>query len=59
MIKKENIIFTNLYGNSDVSINSSIKRGDWKNLAKLLKMEKQDVINVIKDYQAQKLDLIY
>ncbi len=49
MIKKENIIFTNLYGNSDVSINSSIKRGDWKNLAKLLKMEKQDVINVIKD----------
>ena len=49
MIKKENIIFTNLYGNSDVSINSSIKRGDWKNLSKILKMKKQDVINVIKD----------
>ncbi len=49
MIKKENIIFTNLYGNNDVSINSSIKRGDWKNLSKLLKMKKQDVINAIKD----------
>ncbi len=49
MIKKENIIFTNLYGNKNVSINEAIKRGDWKNISKILKLEKQAIIDQIKE----------
>ena len=49
MIKKENLIFTNLYGSFDSSINSAAKRGDWKNTKKLLKLGKQEIINKIKD----------
>ena len=49
MIKKENLIFTNLYGDLDPSLNSSMKRGDWKNTSKILKRSKQEIINKIKD----------
>ncbi len=49
MIKKDNIIFTNLYGNQDALINAAMKRGDWKNIIKLLKLDKQEIINKIKD----------
>ncbi len=49
MIKKENLIFTNIYGSSDSSIDAAIKRGDWKNTKKLLMLGKQEIINKIKD----------
>ena len=48
-MKKENIIFSNLYGKHDESIKGAIKRGDWKNINKILKLDKQDIINKIKD----------
>ena len=49
MIKKENLIFTNLYGDLDPSLNFSMKRGDWKDTSKILKRSKQEIINQIKD----------
>ena len=48
-MKKENIIFSNLYGKNDESIKGALKRGDWKNINKILKLDKQDIINQIKD----------
>ena len=48
-MKKENIIFSNLYGKHDESIKGALKRGDWKNISKILKLDKQDIINQIKD----------
>ncbi len=48
-MKKENIIFSNLYGKNDESIKGALKRGDWKNISKILKLDKQDIINKIKD----------
>ena len=48
-MKKENIIFSNLYGKNDESISGALKRGDWKNISKILKLDKQDIINRIKD----------
>ena len=35
-MKKENIIFSNLYGKHDESIKGALKRGDWKNISKIL-----------------------
>ena len=46
-MKKENIIFSNLYGKHDESIKGALKRGDWKNISKILKLDKQDIINKI------------
>ncbi len=48
-MKKENIIFSNLYGKNDESISGALKRGDWKNISTILKLDKQDIINRIKD----------
>ena len=48
-MKKENIIFSNLYGKHDESIKGALKRGDWKNISKILKLDKQEIINKIKD----------
>ena len=48
-MKKDNIIFSNLYGKHDESIKGALKRGDWKNISKILKLDKQDIINKIKD----------
>ena len=48
-MKKENIIFSNLYGKHDESIKGALKRGDWKNISKILKLDRQDIINKIKD----------
>ena len=48
-MKKENIIFSNLYGKHDESIKGALKRGDWKDISKILKLDKQDIINKIKD----------
>ena len=48
-MQKENIIFSNLYGKHDESIKGALKRGDWKNINKILKLDKQEIINKIKD----------
>ena len=49
MIKKENLIFTNLYGFNEPSINFAMKRGDWKGTSKIPKLSKQEIIDKIKD----------
>ena len=49
MIKKDNIIFKNLYGRNDPFLKSAIQRGDWKDTKKILKKEPQDIINIIKE----------
>ena len=48
-MKKENIIFSNLYGKNDESIKGALRRGDWKDIIKILKLDKQDIINKIKN----------
>ena len=40
MIKKDNIIFKNLYGSDDPFLKSALKRGDWKDIKKLKKNPK-------------------
>jgi len=49
MIKKDNIIFKNLYGRHDPFLKSSMQRGDWKDIKKILKKEPQEIINIIKE----------
>ena len=49
MMKKDNVIFTNLYGKSSPHISAAMERGDWKSTAKFLKYNKQKIIDVIKD----------
>ncbi len=49
MIKKDNIIFKNLYGRDDPFLKSAIGRGDWKGIKKTLKKEPQEIINIIKE----------
>ena len=49
MIKKDNIIFKNLYGRDDPFLKSAIQRGDWKDTKKILKKNPQDIINIIKE----------
>ncbi len=48
MIKKDNIIFKNLYGRNDPFLKSAIQRGDWKDTKKILKKKPQDIIDIIK-----------
>ena len=49
MIKKDNIIFKNLYGRDDPFLKSAMQRGDWKDTKKILKKDPQDIINIIKE----------
>ena len=49
MIKKDNIIFKNLYGRNDPFLKSAIQRGDWKDTKKILKKKPQDIIDIIKE----------
>ncbi len=49
MIKKDNIIFKNLYGRNDPFLKSAIQRGDWKDTKKILKKNPQDIIDIIKE----------
>ena len=49
MIKKDNIIFKNLYGRNDPFLKSAIQRGDWKDIKKILKKNPQDIIDIIKE----------
>ena len=47
MIKKSNIIFTNLYGGSSPLLKGAVKRGDWKN-TKYFKINPQKIIDCVK-----------
>jgi len=49
MIKKNNIIFKNLYGRDDPFLKSAIRRGDWKDIKKILKKEPGEIIKIIKE----------
>ncbi len=48
MIKKSNIIFTNLFGKFSSSFEQAKKRGDWKGINKILKTPKQKLIDIVK-----------
>ncbi len=48
MIKKENIIFKNLYGFDSPFLKSSMTRGDWKGIKKIMKNKPQEIIDTIK-----------
>ena len=49
MIKKENIIFKNLYGFDSPFLKSSMARGDWKGIKKIMKKSPQEIIDTIKN----------
>ena len=49
MIKKDNLIFKNLYGFDDPFYSGAVKRGDWKDIKKILKKKPQEIIDIIKD----------
>ena len=49
MIKKSNLIFTNLHGKSSTSIENSKKRGDWKSTKDFLKLAPQEIIDIVKN----------
>ncbi len=49
MIKKDNIIFKNLYGRDNPYLKSAMQRGDWKDIKKILKKAPQEIINAIKE----------
>ena len=49
MIKKENIIFNNLYGFDSPFLKSSMARGDWKGIKKIMKKKPQEIIDTIKN----------
>ena len=49
MIKKENIIFSNLYGFEDPFLKGALKRGDWKDIKKVFKKSPQEIINEVKN----------
>ncbi len=49
MIKKDNLIFKNLYGRNDPFLKSALQRGDWKDIKKILKKDPQEIINIIKE----------
>ncbi|NDF12798.1 MAG: NADH-quinone oxidoreductase subunit NuoF [Proteobacteria bacterium] len=48
MLKKEDRIFTNLYGEESAGLAAAKKRGDWDNTKKFLQMEKDKIIEEIK-----------
>ena len=47
MIKKENLIFSNLYGFDDPFLKGALKRGDWKDIKKVLTKFPQEIINEV------------
>ena len=49
MIKKENLIFSNLYGFDDPFLKGALKRGDWKDIKRVLKKSPQEIINEVKN----------
>ncbi len=49
MIKKDDIIFKNLYGRYDPFLKSAMQRGDWKDIKKIFKKDPQEIINIVKE----------
>ena len=49
MLKDSDRIFTNLYGFEGADVKSAMKRGDWDNTKKFVKMEPADIIQQVKD----------
>ena len=49
MIKKSNLIFTNLHGKNSTSLENSKKRGDWKSTKDFLKLAPQEIIDIVKN----------
>ena len=49
MIKKENIIFKNLYGRDTPYLAGALKRGDWKDIKKILRKSPQEIIDTVKN----------
>lgn len=47
-LKKDDVIFANLYGESGADLKSAMKRGDWDKTKKFLKMEPDKVIEEVK-----------
>ena len=47
MIKKNDIIFSNLYGFKSPFIEEASKRGDWKDIKKIFKKTPVDIIDEI------------
>ena len=47
MIKKNDIIFSNLYGFKSPMIEEALKRGDWKDIKKIFKKTPDDIIDEI------------
>ena len=48
MINKKNIIFTNLHRKFSPDLLSSMKRGDWKDTLKIIRLGKEKIIDEIK-----------
>ena len=48
MLKKEDRIFTNLYGFEDIGINAARSRGDWSNTKEILAKGKEWIIENVK-----------
>jgi len=48
MIKKSNIIFSNLYGKNNPGLSGAKKRGDWKNIKGIFKLSPQQIIDEMK-----------
>jgi NADH-quinone oxidoreductase subunit F len=48
MLKQEDRIFVNLHGFEDWGIEAALKRGDWKDTAKFLSMERDQIIDQVK-----------
>lgn len=48
MLKEQDKIFTNLYGYESAEIKSAMKRGDWDNTKKFLKLNPDDIIEEVK-----------
>ncbi|MCE2510074.1 MAG: NADH-quinone oxidoreductase subunit NuoF [Alphaproteobacteria bacterium] len=49
MLRDEDRIFTNLYGQEDSGLAGARKRGDWQNTKTLLEMGRDGIIQAIKD----------
>ena len=47
MIKKDNRIFTNLYGFDSPFLKEACKRGDWKDIKKIFKQDPNDIIEQV------------
>ncbi len=49
MLKEQDKIFKNLYGQKSFTIKEAIARGDWDNTKKLLALDNEEIIKQVKD----------